>query len=79
MPSLLDEFRASKGARQWEVSDLAGSVVPFCMDQHGSRFMQQRIEAGAGRDRALIFAEVRPCARVRVRVGRGAALCEGEG
>jgi pumilio RNA-binding family len=60
---LLDEFRASGGkGRAWEVASLSGAVVAFCLDQHGSRFVQQKLEATSTSvgEKALIFAEVLP-------------------
>lgn len=40
-----DEFRSTYGkSRQWGLCDLLGHVVAFCQDQHGSRFIQQRLE-----------------------------------
>ena len=44
--SLLDEFRNSKG-RHWDLNDLTGNIVQFCQDQHGSRFIQQKLEVTA--------------------------------
>ena len=42
---LVEEFRSTYGkSRQWGLSDLVGHVVAFCQDQHGSRFIQQRLE-----------------------------------
>jgi hypothetical protein len=43
--TLVDEFRSTYGkSRQWGLCDLLGHVVAFCQDQHGSRFIQQRLE-----------------------------------
>jgi hypothetical protein len=38
--ALLEEFKSNKG-RKFEFSDLAGHLFEFCLDQHGSRFIQQ--------------------------------------
>ena len=47
-----DEFRSTYGkSRQWGLCDLLGHVVAFCQDQHGSRFIQQRLEVRATPDR----------------------------
>ncbi len=30
--------------RKWELRDLSGFVIEFAKDQHGSRFIQQKLE-----------------------------------
>jgi hypothetical protein len=35
-------------------------MVEFCGDQHGSRFIQQRLEQGTEDDRALVLSEIEP-------------------
>jgi hypothetical protein len=35
-------------------------MVEFCGDQHGSRFIQQRLESGNEEDRALALGEIEP-------------------
>ena len=60
---LVDEFRTTYGkSRQWELVDLLGHVVAFCQDQHGSRFIQQRLEICPDVDKQLIFDEIMPAA-----------------
>jgi hypothetical protein len=60
---LVDEFRATYGkGRTWELIDLIGHVVAFCQDQHGSRFIQQRLEVCTEVDKQLIFDEIVPSA-----------------
>jgi hypothetical protein len=44
--ALLEEFKSNKG-RKFEFSDLAGHLFEFCLDQHGSRFIQQVCSAAA--------------------------------
>lgn len=49
---LLEEFRAtSAGAggvtREWQLSDIKEHVIEFATDQHGSRFIQQRLEGAS--------------------------------
>ena len=62
---LVDEFRCTYGkSRQWGLSDLLGHVVPFCQDQHGSRFIQQRLEICSEIDKQLIFDEIVPMAHL---------------
>ena len=62
---LVDEFRCTYGkSRQWGLSDLLGHVVAFCQDQHGSRFIQQRLEICTEMDKQLIFDEIMPMAHL---------------
>ena len=41
--SLLEDFKSQK-AFKFELRDLAGHVAEFAQDQHGSRFIQQKLE-----------------------------------
>lgn len=59
---LLDEFRATKN-RDWTMLDIKGSVVEFCQDQNGSRFIQQRLEIGNASEQQVVMAEVLPAVR----------------
>lgn len=62
--SLVEEFRTTYGkSRQWGLRDLLGHVVAFCQDQHGSRFIQQRLEVCSDVDKQLIFDEIIPAAQ----------------
>jgi hypothetical protein len=62
--SLVEEFRNTYGkSRQWGLRDLLGHVVAFCQDQHGSRFIQQRLEVCSDVDKQLIFDEIIPAAQ----------------
>ena len=61
---LVEEFRNTYGkSRQWGLRDLLGHVVAFCQDQHGSRFIQQRLEVCSDVDKQLIFDEIMPTAQ----------------
>ncbi|KAH7293185.1 hypothetical protein KP509_28G015200 [Ceratopteris richardii] len=57
--SLLDELKNSK-TRRFELADIAGHVVEFSTDQHGSRFIQQKLETASADEKALVFFEVLP-------------------
>ncbi|CDY36049.1 BnaC03g41490D [Brassica napus] len=57
--SFLDELK-SPNARKLELSDIAGRVVEFSVDQHGSRFIQQKLEHCSDEERASVFSEVLP-------------------
>jgi len=61
---LVDDFRSTYGkTKQWNLIDLQGHVVAFCQDQHGSRFIQQRLEVCSDADKQLIFDEILPTAQ----------------
>ncbi|KAL1197730.1 Pumilio-like protein 5 [Cardamine amara subsp. amara] len=57
--SFLDELK-SPNARKLELSDIAGRVVEFSVDQHGSRFIQQKLEHCSDEEKADVFSEVLP-------------------
>jgi len=57
--ALLEEFRASK-SKKYEIRDIVGSIVEFSGDQHGSRFIQQKLEVASGDDKQLVFEEILP-------------------
>ena len=42
--------------------DLTGHVVEFSQDQHGSRFIQQKLERATGQEKTLIFTEIQVAA-----------------
>lgn len=56
---LLDEFRANK-TRKWELRDIFGYVVEFSGDQHGSRFIQQKLETATSEEKQTVFDEIVP-------------------
>lgn len=56
---LLDEFRANK-TRKWELRDIFGYIVEFSGDQHGSRFIQQKLETATSDEKQIIFDEIVP-------------------
>lgn len=62
--SVVEEFRNTYGkSRQWDIRDLIGHVVAFCQDQHGSRFIQQRLEVSQDNEKQIVFEEVLPAAQ----------------
>ena len=72
---LLDEFRANK-SRKWELrvsyvvdsqiiihavaQDIFGYIVEFSGDQHGSRFIQQKLETATSEEKQIVFDEIVP-------------------
>jgi len=56
---LMEEFKSGKG-RKFDLRDIVGHVVEFSRDQHGSRFIQQKLENASNHDKEMVFAEVYP-------------------
>ena len=53
----LDDFRNSR-LPHLQLSDLGKNVVEFAKDQHGSRFIQQKLERTSNKEKQVIFEEV---------------------
>lgn len=58
--SLLEEFRNSKNNKKFEFKDVVGHFVEFSGDQHGSRFIQQKLENCTSSEKQLVFKEIFP-------------------
>ncbi|QRV85794.1 Pumilio-family RNA binding repeat [Ceratobasidium sp. AG-Ba] len=56
---LLEQFRADK-SKTWQLRDISGHVTEFCGDQHGSRFIQQKLETATEGEKETIFSELLP-------------------
>ncbi|VAI63148.1 unnamed protein product [Triticum turgidum subsp. durum] len=61
--TLLEEFKTNK-TRSFELLDIVGHVVEFSSDQHGSRFIQQKLETASTEEKNMIFPEILPQARM---------------
>lgn len=58
---LLDEFRLSnKSSKRYELKDIYNYVVEFSGDQHGSRFIQQKLETANSDEKDQVFREIEP-------------------
>ncbi|XP_062196525.1 pumilio homolog 5-like isoform X2 [Phragmites australis] len=57
--SFLEELKSNR-ARRVELSDIKGRIVEYSADQHGSRFIQQKLENCTAEEKASVFAEVLP-------------------
>ncbi|KAJ3337103.1 hypothetical protein HDU93_001576 [Gonapodya sp. JEL0774] len=57
--ALLEEFRGNKG-KKYELRDIIGHIVEFSGDQHGSRFIQQKLELAPGEEKQEVFEELYP-------------------
>ena len=51
--------RGKKGS-SLSLESVLGRVVAHCRDQHGSRFIQQRLESGSEAEKASLFREILP-------------------
>lgn len=56
---ILEDFRNNRVPRL-ELKDILGHVVEFSGDQHGSRFIQQKLEIATSEEKQLIFDELLP-------------------
>ncbi|KAJ3097087.1 mRNA binding protein puf3, partial [Physocladia obscura] len=56
---LLEEFRNNKN-RKFELREIVGHIVEFSGDQHGSRFIQQKLETCSADEKQLVFDEILP-------------------
>ncbi|EJU05662.1 ARM repeat-containing protein [Dacryopinax primogenitus] len=54
---LLEEFRANK-TRKWELRNLFGHVNEFSADQHGSRFIQIKLDTATPEEKQMVFDEI---------------------
>ncbi|EOO02234.1 putative pumilio domain-containing protein [Phaeoacremonium minimum UCRPA7] len=58
---LLEEFRSSsKSNKRYELKDIYNHVVEFSGDQHGSRFIQQKLETANSDEKDQVFREIEP-------------------
>ena len=56
---LLEEFRNGR-ITNMELNDVQNHVVDFAKDQHGSRFIQQKLEQCNDEEKEMVFAEILP-------------------
>lgn len=52
--SLLEEFRNTKN-KKYDLKSIVGYFVEFSGDQHGSRFIQQKLESASVAEKELVF------------------------
>ncbi|KAI1979917.1 mRNA binding protein puf3 [Ophidiomyces ophidiicola] len=58
---LLEEFRANiKGNKRYDLKDIYDHIVEFSGDQHGSRFIQTKLETAHSDEKDRVFQEIRP-------------------
>jgi hypothetical protein len=56
--AFLEEFRINKNTKRYELRDLFGYIVEFSGDQHGSRFIQHKLETANSDEKDQIFKEI---------------------
>ncbi|KAJ3217720.1 mRNA binding protein puf3 [Dinochytrium kinnereticum] len=54
---ILEEFRNNKN-KKYELRDIVGNIVEFSGDQHGSRFIQQKLETANSEEKQMVFDEI---------------------
>ncbi|KAM6562760.1 hypothetical protein CsatB_022758 [Cannabis sativa] len=59
--SFLEELKSSNSPRLG-LSDMEGRILEFSIDQHGSRFIQQKLEHCSAEEKASVFKEIVPYA-----------------
>ncbi|QSZ36031.1 hypothetical protein DSL72_007155 [Monilinia vaccinii-corymbosi] len=58
---LLEEFRSNaKSNKRYDLKDIYQHVVEFSGDQHGSRFIQQKLETANSDEKEQLFREIQP-------------------
>lgn len=57
-PELANFKREQKQSKRWELTDIKGHVVEFAGDQHGSRFIQQKLETANSEVKESVFREL---------------------
>jgi pumilio RNA-binding family len=60
--ALLEDFRNAKNNKKFDLKDIVNHFVEFSADQHGSRFIQQKLENATVHEKNLVFNEIYPCA-----------------
>ena len=56
---LLEDFRTNRQPHL-QLRDIVNHFVEFSMDQHGSRFIQQKLERATAVEKDLVFREIVP-------------------
>lgn len=56
---LLEEVRSNLRTKEYVLKDIYGHAVEFTRDQHGSRFIQQKLPDASEEEKEVIFNEIR--------------------
>lgn len=57
---LLEEVRSNFKGKEYYLKDIYGHAIEFTKDQHGSRFIQQKLPSATDEEKEVIFNEIRP-------------------
>ncbi|KAI0480284.1 ARM repeat-containing protein [Xylariaceae sp. FL0804] len=58
---LLEEFRTSgRSTRRYDLPEIYGHIVEFSGDQHGSRFIQEKLQGANSDEKDQVFREIEP-------------------
>ncbi|KAF2274272.1 ARM repeat-containing protein [Westerdykella ornata] len=58
MSQALLDFRNHRANRVYQLRDIYGHLVEFCGDQHGSRFIQEKLMSASTEEKNRVFAEI---------------------
>ncbi|ODV76976.1 ARM repeat-containing protein [Suhomyces tanzawaensis NRRL Y-17324] len=56
---LLEEVRSNSKGKEYYLKDIYGHAIEFTKDQHGSRFIQQKLPDASEEEKEVIFNEIR--------------------
>lgn len=57
---LMYDFKANQKTRRYELKDIFDHIAEFSGDQHGSRFIQTKLESANSDDKERVFKEIEP-------------------
>lgn len=58
--AMLDEFKHNSRSKRYELKDIYEYICEFSGDQHGSRFIQQKLETANSDEKERVFKEIQP-------------------
>lgn len=58
--ALLYDFKANTKARRYDLKDIYNHIAEFSGDQHGSRFIQTKLETANSDEKDRVFREIEP-------------------
>ena len=58
--ALMYEFRSNPRGRRYELKDIYHHIAEFSGDQHGSRFIQTKLETANSDEKEMVFRELEP-------------------
>ncbi|KAK8226976.1 armadillo-type protein [Phyllosticta capitalensis] len=58
--AMLDEFKHNSRSKHYNLKDIYEHICEFSGDQHGSRFIQQKLETANSDEKERVFKEIQP-------------------